>query len=99
MKVIIKLYLISTKTEKMKAADNEEPVEVFAGTVLDAGMIQSLLEQEGIQAFIQNEFMGNIAPWQVTAGGSGAAKLVVAKADHGKALQIIDDYGQSESTI
>ncbi len=78
----------------MKKTNNEESAEVFAGTSLDAGMIQSLLEQEGIQAFIQNEFMGNIAPWQVTAGGSGAAKVVVAKADYEKATQIINDYGQ-----
>ncbi len=78
----------------MKKTNNEEPVEVFAGTPLDAGMIQSLLEQEGIQAFIQNEFMGNIAPWQVTAGGSDAAKVVVANADYEKAIQIINDYGQ-----
>ncbi len=78
----------------MKKTNEDEPAEVFAGTPLDAGMIQSLLEQEGIQAFIQNEFMGNIAPWQVTAGGSGAAKVVVAKEDHEKATQIINDYGQ-----
>ena len=57
-------------------------------------MIHSLLEQEGIQAFIQNEFMGNIVPWQVTAGGWGATKVVVAEADHEKATQIIKDYGQ-----
>jgi hypothetical protein len=76
----------------MKANDLG-PVEVFAGSVLDAGIIQSLLEEAGIQAFIENEFMGNIAPWQVTAGGSGAAKIVVAGVDHDKALQIINDYG------
>lgn len=76
----------------MKTDNSAEPIEVFSGTVLDAGMIQSLLEQEGIQAFIQNEFMGNIAPWQVTAGGSDAAKVIVAKADKEKAVQIIHDY-------
>ncbi|WP_299497790.1 DUF2007 domain-containing protein [Mucilaginibacter sp.] len=78
----------------MKTDNSTEPVEVFAGSVLDAGMIQSLLEQEGIPAFIQNEYMGSIAPWQVTAGGSAAAKVVVAKADHEKAVQVINDYGQ-----
>ncbi|MDB4926359.1 DUF2007 domain-containing protein [Mucilaginibacter sp.] len=78
----------------MKTDNNTEPVEVFAGTVLDAGMIQSLLEQEGIPAFIHNEYMGSIAPWQVTAGGSDAAKVVVAKANHTKAVQVINDYGQ-----
>jgi len=81
----------------MKADNNDNPVEVFAGTPIDAGMIQSLLEQEGIEAFIENELMGSIAPWYVTPGGSGAAKVVVAGQDYEKALQIIGDYGQMGS--
>lgn len=74
--------------------NHANPVEVFAGTPLDAGMIQSILEEEGIQAFINNELMGNIAPWQVEAGGFGAAKVVVSSLDYEKATQIINDYGQ-----
>ena len=57
--------------------DNDRMVVAFAGTTLDAGMIQSLLEQEGIPAFIQNELMGNRAPWQVAPGGVGASKVLV----------------------
>lgn len=78
----------------MKDNNHNNPVEVFAGTPLDAGMIQSILEGEGVQAFINNELMGNIAPWQVEAGGAGAAKVVVAGFDYEKATQIINDYGQ-----
>lgn len=78
----------------MKDNNHTNPVEVFAGTPLDAGMIQSILEQEGIQAFINNELMGSIAPWQVEPGGVGAAKVVVSELDYEKAKQIINDYGQ-----
>lgn len=80
----------------MTTNHNDSPAEVFAGNSLDAGMIQSLLEQEGIQAFIQNELMSSIAPWQVAAGGSAAAKVVVATEDYEKALQIINDYGEGQ---
>jgi hypothetical protein len=78
----------------MKDNSHSNPVEVFAGTSLDAGIIQSMLEQEGVQAFINNELMGSIAPWQVEAGGAGAAKVVVSELDYEKAIQIINDYGQ-----
>ena len=76
----------------MKTEDDTNPVQVFAGTPLNAGMIQSLLTEAGIPAFIENELMSNIAPWQVTPGGSDAAKVVVALADEEKALQIISEY-------
>jgi hypothetical protein len=71
---------------------NDRLVVVFAGTALDAGMVQSLLEEEGIPAFIQNELMGNIAPWQVVAGGTGAVRVQVSTVDEERALQIINDF-------
>jgi hypothetical protein len=80
---------------KMKTNNNQDPVIVFAGSPVDAGMIQSMLEQEGIQAFVQDEFMSSIAPWLVEAGGSVAAKVVVASEDHEKALKLIEEYGIS----
>jgi len=72
--------------------DNDRMVVAFAGTTLDAGMIQSLLEQEGIPAFIQNELMGNIAPWQVAPGGVGAAKVLVSNLNEARAIEIINDF-------
>jgi hypothetical protein len=72
------------------------PVMVFAGNALDAGMIQSLLEEEGIPAFVQNELMGSIAPWQVVSGGAGAVKVLVAYADQEKAVDIIKSYNINE---
>lgn len=78
----------------MKDNSNVTPVEVFAGTALEAGMIQSILEEAGIPAFINNELMASIAPWQVGAGGAGAAKVVVSEHDYEKATQIINNYGQ-----
>lgn len=78
----------------MKDNNHANPVEVFAGTPLDAGMIQSILEEEGVQAFIYNELMSSIAPWQVVAGGAGAAKVVVSEPDYEKAMEIITSYGQ-----
>jgi hypothetical protein len=72
--------------------DNNRMVVAFAGTTLDAGMIQSLLEEEGIPAFIQNELMGSIAPWQIAPGGVGAAKVLVSNLNEARAIKIINDF-------
>jgi hypothetical protein len=77
----------------MKTNNESEPIEVFEGTSIEAGSVQSLLEESGIQSFIQNEFMGSIAPWQVTGGGAGAVKVIVAESDYEAAAKLINDYG------
>lgn len=72
--------------------DNDRMIVVFAGTPLDAGMIQSLLEEEGIPAFVQNELMGSIAPWQIAPGGVGAAKVLVSNLNETRATEVINDF-------
>ena len=71
---------------------NDKMVIVFAGTTLNAGMIQSLLEEEGIPAFVQNELMGNIAAWQIAPGGAGAVKVLVSSLNETRAIEIINDF-------
>ena len=83
----------------MKTEDNDSPVVVFAGTALDAGMVKSMLEEEGIQAFVKNELMSTIAPWQIELGGLGAAKVVVAVSNYDKAIQMINDFGLITRTV
>jgi hypothetical protein len=77
----------------MKTNNESEPIEVFEGTSIEAGSVQSLLEESGIQSFIQNELMGSIAPWQITGGGAGAVKVIVAESDYEAAVKLINDYG------
>jgi hypothetical protein len=77
----------------MKTEDSDSPVVVFAGTALNAGMTKSMLEEEGIQAFIRNELMSSIAPWQIELGGLGAAKVVVANSNYDKATELIKSFG------
>jgi hypothetical protein len=77
----------------MKTEDSDSPVVVFAGTTLNAGMIKSMLEEEGIQAFIQNELMSSIAPWQIELGGLGAAKVLVASTNYEEATELINSFG------
>ena len=68
------------------------PIEVFAGTIMQASLVKSLLEDEGIEVFLKDEFVGSMHPWYASAGGAGAVKVVVSGADFEKAKQVVLKY-------
>jgi hypothetical protein len=69
-----------------------EPVEVFAGTAVQAGLVKSLLGNAEIEAYLKDEFTGGLYPWHTTPGGVGAVKVFVSSADQEKALMVVDEY-------
>ena len=74
-------------------SENEiKPVEVFAGSSIQAGFIKSVLEDNEIQVFLYNEFMGSIAPWRVEAGGLNPVKVMVSSEDQVTALKVIEEF-------
>ncbi|MDA3818659.1 MAG: DUF2007 domain-containing protein [Prolixibacteraceae bacterium] len=79
----------------MKTKNDNNIIEVFAGTSLDAAIVNSLLEDSDIKTFLKDEFMGSIAPWQVSAGGAGAVKIIINSKDYDKAKLIIEKYEES----
>jgi len=42
----------------MKEDKDIYPVEVFAGSAMQASLVKSLLENSGIDAFLKDEYMG-----------------------------------------
>ena len=76
----------------MKMISNIEPVEVFAGTAWQAGMVKSLLENEEIEAFLKDDIIGTLGPWWAAAGGAGSVKVFVSNLDFMKAKVIVDEY-------
>ncbi len=79
----------------MKTKDTNDIVEVFAGNPMDAGLIKSMLLDSDIECFLQDENMGTIAPWQVSAGGAGAVKIMINSNDFEKAKLIIEQFEQN----
>ena len=73
--------------------DNEiEPVEVFAGTAWQAGVVKSLLEDAGIESFLKDAIMGTLNPWWTAPGAAGSVKIFVSEPDHDEAKIIVDEY-------
>ena len=73
--------------------DSDDFVEVFAGPVVKAGLIRSLLEADGLMAFVRDENAATIWPSPLVGAGLGAAKVVVPRAQEERALQVIADAG------
>ena len=76
----------------MKTKNEFEPVEVFAGTAIQASLVKSLLENAEIEAYLKDEFTGVLYPWHTTPGGVGAVKVFVSSADQQKAHFVVDEY-------
>jgi hypothetical protein len=73
--------------------DKSKAVEVYQGTTLEAGMVQSLLQESGIEAFVVSGLMSDIAPWMASGAGTrAAAKVIVEASDYEQAVQLIADY-------
>ena len=69
-----------------------EPVEVFAGTIMQAEILKSLLEDSEIEAFLKDEIMGSMAPWYSSGGGAASVKVVVSKDDYEKAMLVVTEF-------
>ena len=72
-------------------------IEVFAGNIIEAGMVCSLHESAGIHAYLKDEIMGTMNPWFVSAGGVGAVKVLVSALDFEEAKLVIDNYRDSSN--
>ena len=80
----------------MESNNDIKLIEVFAGELWQATMIQNILEDNEIQVFLENELMGTIAPWRVVAGGFKPVKVVVSSLDYEQAIKLIEEFNNSE---
>ena len=76
----------------MKKENEVVPVEVFAGTAVQASLVKSLLGNAEIEAYLKDEFTGVLYPWHTSPGGVGAVKVFVSSVDHEKAIIVVDEY-------
>ena len=76
----------------MKTKKDNDIIEVFSGTSIEAEIVRSLLEDSDIKTFLKDDNMGTIAPWHVSAGGAGAVKVIINSNDYDKAKLIIEKY-------
>ena len=67
-------------------------VEIFRGMIYQAQMVVNLLENAGIDAYLQDEITGTLnLPWD-NAGGVGMVKVTVSSADLEQAQVVVEEY-------
>jgi hypothetical protein len=76
--------------------NEDKTAKAFSGELWKATMIKNILEDNNIQAFLNNELLGSVAPYLADAGGMANIKVIVNAAQLDDALKLIDEFNSSE---
>jgi hypothetical protein len=79
----------------MKTIQEIVPVEIFSGISWEAEMIKNILENEGIESFLNDEITGTLVPFY-TSQGMGSVKVVVSNLDYDKAKLIVAEFRKNQ---
>ncbi len=67
-------------------------IEIFAGPIMEAQMVKSLLENAEIETYLQDEYVGTLVPWQASGGGANSVKIIISSEDLEKAQIVLNEY-------
>ena len=81
----------------MENQNDIRSVEVFSGALWQSTMVQNILIDNNIKAFLENELMGTVAPWRVSAGGFNPVRVIVSNLDYESAIKLIEKFNNFES--
>ncbi len=81
----------------MQNQDDIKSVEVYSGALWQSTMVQNILIENDIKAFLENELMGTVAPWRVTSGGFNPVRVIVSNLDYEASIKLIEEFNNSES--
>ena len=71
--------------------NEEKPIEIFTGTAWEVALVQSLLENAEIKAFVYYGGRGTLAPWN-SVGSVPKNRISVSSEHFEKAKQVVDQY-------
>ena len=72
--------------------DENKIAEVFSGELWQATMIKNILEDNNIQAYLNNEYLGAVAPYLVDGGGMPRVTVIVNSNQEEAALKLVDEF-------
>lgn len=76
---------------------NIKAVALFSGTLWEAELLKSLLENADIEAYLKDEIIGTNFPWHASGGGAAPIKVTVSSLDYEKALAVLEDFKKNRS--
>ena len=73
--------------------DDNEPAIVYSGSQVDAALLWSIVDAEGIPAYLQDQQMGTLAfPFPSNAGPFGGVKIAVPARVAKRAERIVREF-------
>ncbi|MCK9413182.1 MAG: DUF2007 domain-containing protein [Prolixibacteraceae bacterium] len=76
----------------MKPTSEINPVVVFTGTAWQAGMVKTLLEDAGIEAFVLEHARATYNPGWNLPGEEGSVRVMISDLDLEEARPIVEEY-------
>jgi hypothetical protein len=70
----------------------QDRVNVFAGATIEADLVRLHLQEQGIDARLENENVGTVAPYAAAGGGAGAVRVSVPVTDESRARELIERH-------
>ncbi len=80
----------------MSEKGQDKLVEIFSGSSIEAEIVKSILNDNEIESYLKDEYMGTIAPWQASPGGVGSVKVVIPSTFYRQAKTIVEKYMNSK---
>lgn len=77
--------------------DNTKAIELYSGTLWEAELLLSLLENAKIEAYLKDEIIGTTFPWHASPGGANPVKVIIASTDLEIAQQILDEFKKNRT--
>jgi len=74
--------------------NENDPIEVFRGTAWEVALIQSLLENAEINAYVYYGGHGTMAPWD-SKGCFPLNRVMVSSEDYERAKEVVNQYYES----
>ncbi len=82
-------------SQKLKARNNDTPVEVFAGMLWEAELLRAILEDAEIYAFLTDKIFGGVLPPIYSATDTGQVKVKVSDRDVERAKVIVREFEEN----
>ncbi|GAP43183.1 hypothetical protein TBC1_111325 [Lentimicrobium saccharophilum] len=79
----------------MKSNSENVPVRIYSGSPWHAALLKSILEDAGIPAFLKDEYIATIAPWNAAPGGYNTTDVMVAGQDFEAGRAIAETFEQN----
>ncbi|MCD6089968.1 MAG: DUF2007 domain-containing protein [Bacteroidales bacterium] len=76
--------------------DHIKAIELYSGTLWEAELLKSLLENAEIKSYIKDGIIGTAFPWHASPGGANPVKVIVSSIDLEQALVVLQEFKKNK---